>query len=227
MNAANLLEARKTAPADAPGAHGRRRLEARPERSGGTAAKVASAVGRILLALLLTAAVATFLFLAVGPRFLPYQTSTMLTGSMSPLINPGDVVVSARIPVSDLQVGDVITYSIPIDDHKIETHRVISIERDAAGATSVITKGDANQAVDPWVAALNEDYIYKNVAVVPYLGDGIRALRQPPVQAVLMYGAPALLVLLVLKAIWSKPAEDEATAAPAPVSAAEETGAPQ
>ncbi len=213
MNSTKLLATRKTAvAASANSAHGRRRLASLPKQTGKPAAQAMAAVGRITLALLLTATVAIFLFLAIGPRFLPYQTSTMLTGSMSPVINPGDVVVSARIQVSELRVGDVITYSIPIDDHKIETHRVTSIERDDAGTTSVITKGDANQSADPWVAVLSEDYIYKNVAVVPYLGSGIRALREPPVQAALLYGAPAVLVLFAMKAIWSKPKAQAETA---------------
>ncbi|WP_441412993.1 hypothetical protein [Arthrobacter sp. 2MCAF14] len=54
----------------------------------------------------MVAAIATLLFLAVGPRILGYQTSTMLAGSMSPLINPGDVVVTVPVPVKDLKVGD-------------------------------------------------------------------------------------------------------------------------
>jgi signal peptidase len=154
---------------------------------------------------LLVAAALVFLFLAVGPRFLNYQTSTMLTGSMSPGINPGDVVVSVRTPVSELKVGDVITYSIPIDDHRIETHRVASIKRDNAGATSVTTKGDANPGPDPWTAVLSEDYVYTQAGVVPYLGHGIRALREPLAQSVLLYGASALFVVVVLTAIWRKP----------------------
>jgi signal peptidase len=172
-----------------------------------TARKPLAAVGRAVLTLTFVSAALLFLFLAVGPRFLNYQTSTMLTGSMSPGINPGDVVVSVRTPVSELKVGDVITYSIPVDDHRIETHRVAGINRDAAGAASVTTKGDANPGADPWTAVLSEDYVYTTVGVVPYLGDGIRALRQPLVQSTLLYGAPALLVVLLLASIWGKPAK--------------------
>ena len=54
---------------------------------------------------------------------------------------------------------------------------------------------------------LSEDYVYTTAGVVPYLGDGIRALRQPLVQSVLLYGAPALLVVVLLTSIWGKPAE--------------------
>ena len=192
----------------APQGHGRRRAEptpARTDRPGRLVSKAVAVAGRAVFTIILIFAAVVFLFLAVGPRFLNYQTSTMLTGSMAPGINPGDVVVSVKTPVSELMVGDVITYSIPIDDHRIETHRVASIKRDGAGATSVTTKGDANAGADPWTAVLSEDYVYTQAAVVPYLGDVIRALRQPFLQSVLLYGASALLVVVVLTAIWRKP----------------------
>lgn len=189
--------------------HGRarRRAERPPHTRGRLVSTAAGMAGRAAFTILLIVAALVFLFLAVGPRFLNYQTSTMLTGSMSPGINPGDVVVSVRTPVSELKVGDVITYSTPIDDHRIETHRVASIKRDDAGATSVTTKGDANAGADPWTAVLSEDYVHTQAGVVPYLGDVIRALRQPVVQSVLLYGASALFVVVVLTAIWKKPAE--------------------
>ncbi|MDF9751649.1 signal peptidase I [Arthrobacter sp. ES3-54] len=194
--------------------HGRRRAERPPHARGSVVPKPVAVAGRAAVTILLIVAALVFLFLAVGPHFLNYQTSTMLTGSMSPGINPGDVVVSVKTPVSELKVGDVITYSIPIDDHRIETHRVASIKRDA-GTTSVITKGDANPGADPWVAVLSEDYVYTQAGVVPHLGDAIRALRQPLVQSVLLYGASALLVVVVLTAIWKKPAEPGTEALPA------------
>lgn len=188
--------------------HGRRRAEPAPPPKGRVASKAAAVAGRTVFTIILVLAALVFLFLAVGPRFLNYQTSTMLTGSMSPGINPGDVVVSVRTPVSALKVGDVITYSIPIDDRRVETHRVASINRDDAGQTSVITKGDANPGPDPWTAVLSEDYVYTQAGVVPYLGDVIRTLRQPLAQSVLLYGAGGVLVAVVLTSIWRKPARN-------------------
>lgn len=206
MSTMNQLKAHKSAAASSPRApRGRRRATMPSATAQRPASKAVAAVGRAVLTLTLVIAALLFLFLAVGPRFLNYQTSTMLTGSMSPGINPGDVVVSVRTPVSELKVGDVITYSIPVDDRRIETHRVTSINR--AGTTSVTTKGDANPGPDPWTAVLSEDYVYTTAGVVPYLGDGIRAFRQPLVQSVLLYGAPALLVVVLLTSIWKKPAK--------------------
>ena len=74
-------------------------------------------------------AVLAFAFLAVGPHVLGYRTMTMLTGSKSPQIDPGDVVVSTPLDVQDVTEGMVISYHIPIDDHRVVTHRVAAGEK--------------------------------------------------------------------------------------------------
>jgi len=60
--------------------------------------------------LLLLAAVLLFTALAVGPHLLGYRTVTMLSGSMSPVIRPGDVIVDTQLPVAALHPGQIITY---------------------------------------------------------------------------------------------------------------------
>lgn len=163
------------------------------------AQKVVSAISTLVLAV----AAVVFLFLAVGPRLLDYQTSTMLTGSMSPGVNPGDVVVSVPVPVDQLRVGDVITYSIPVDDHRVETHRIVDLSL-AGGVATVVTKGDANPAVDPWKAVLTGDRVYRQMATVPHLGNIIRTLREPVIGDALLYGATAVGVAGGLAWIWSR-----------------------
>lgn len=153
-------------------------------------------------------AVALFLLLAVGPHLLGYRTMTMLTGSMAPQINPGDVVVSSPVPVDELTTGMVISYHIPIDDHRVVTHRVVAVEHGTDGSVTVQTKGDANNAADPWKATLHGETAYQVHAVIPYLGYGIEALRTPAVRTALVYGAPALLTAWLLLGIW-RPARGE------------------
>ncbi|MDR6622416.1 signal peptidase I [Sinomonas atrocyanea] len=187
----------------------RRRSEPSTGRSGGRTARPWRRAARLALraglALVLAAAAAAFLFLAVGPRFLGYQTSTMLTGSMAPLINPGDVVVSVKTPTAQLAVGDIITYRIPVDDQRVETHRVVEVTRNPAGATAVRTKGDANNGADPWAAVITDDSVYTTKAVIPHLGDVIRALRSPSLRLALVVGAPMLVVGIALSSIWRRP----------------------
>jgi signal peptidase I len=158
---------------------------------------------------LLVLAVAAFLALAIGPRVLGYQTSTMLTGSMSPLINPGDVVVTKPVPAADIKVGDIITYHIPVEDQRVETHRVTEVIANPDGTIAVRTKGDANNGVDPWTATITGSTVDRHALTVPYVGTAIRALREPIVLNIFMYGAPAVLVIGMLASIWGKSPEDK------------------
>ncbi|MBT2585926.1 signal peptidase I [Arthrobacter sp. ISL-95] len=164
------------------------------------AGKVVKGIGVGMLVL----AAVVFLLLAIGPRILGYQTSTMLTGSMAPLINPGDVVVTVPTPITDVKVGDIITYHIPVEDQRVETHRITEITTTADGGIAVQTKGDANNGIDPWIATLQGKTVDKQIATIPHVGNAIRTLREPIVMNTLMYGAPAILVIGMLASIWTK-----------------------
>lgn len=166
--------------------------------------RIAGKMFKVFGAGLLVLAALAFVFLAIGPRLLGYQTSTMLTGSMAPLINPGDVVVTVPTPITDIKVGDIICYHIPVEDQRVETHRITEITPTADGGVAVQTKGDANNGIDPWVATLSGKTVDKQIATVPYMGNAIRALREPMVLNTLMYGAPAILVIGMLASIWTK-----------------------
>ncbi len=163
---------------------------------------VARFAGRWSLRMLVSTAVLAFLGLAVGPHVLDYRTMTMLTGSMAPTIDPGDVVVSTPLDVEDVTAGMVITYHIPVDDHRVVTHRVIDVEHTADGSVSVRTQGDANAAPDPWTAVLTGDTAYQVQAVVPEVGHLITALRNPTLSTLFVQLVPLALGVWMLLAIW-------------------------
>jgi signal peptidase len=175
----------------------------------GTARHYVGLIAPWLVRGLLGIAVLTFALLAVGPHVLGYRTMTMLTGSMAPQINPGDVTIVTPIKVSEVTEGMVITYHRPIEDHSLVSHRVISVKKASDGTVTIQTKGDANKAADPWTATLNGDTAYQVRGVVPMLGHVIEALRAPVVTQALLYGAPALLVGWLLLTIWRPAREDE------------------
>src|ERR687888_40925 len=103
--------------------------------------------GGLLLALI------ALVGLALLPRTGWYRPVTVLSGSMKPAFSPGDMVVLTPEPLRDVRIGQVISYRIPVGDHHVQTHRVIQIIR--GGANPVVrTKGDANNAPDPWNARL-------------------------------------------------------------------------
>jgi signal peptidase I len=160
-------------------------------------------LSRWTVRLVMLLAVVVFAGLAIGPHVLGYRTMTMLTGSMSPGIDPGDVIVVTPLPVSEVQAGMIITYHIPIDDHRLVSHRVLSVQTSPDGTVTVQTKGDANDAPDPWQATLQGDTAWQVNAVLPHLGSLIQALRTPVVSQALVYGAPTLLAGWLLLSIWT------------------------
>jgi signal peptidase I len=168
-------------------------------------------LSRWTVRLVLVLAIAVFAALAVGPHLLGYRTMTMLTGSMAPAIDPGDVTVVTPLPVSDVAPGMIISYHIPVDDHRLVSHRVLTVTDNPDGTITVQTKGDANDAPDPWQAVLQGDTAWQVRAVVPELGNLIEALRTPLVSQALVYGAPTLLAGWLLLSIW-RPTRTEDTA---------------
>lgn len=90
------------------------------------------------------------LALAVAaPRALGWRTHTVMSGSMSPAIATGDVVVSRSVPASQIRSGDVVTFTDPTDPSRLLTHRVQHVAT-AGGTTSARTRGDANTGTETW-----------------------------------------------------------------------------
>ena len=84
------------------------------------------------------------LVVALNVSFLGYKSTAVITGSMSPAINEGDVVVTKVVPLEELAVGDVIKYHRNGIDI---IHRIMDIKVGGEGIL-ITTKGDANQSID-------------------------------------------------------------------------------
>lgn len=79
-----------------------------------------------------------------------YQALTIGSGSMSPKIEKGDIVILKAISRSELgeiKKGDILVHN---HDNKIIVHRVVKI-LNVNGKTNFITKGDHNDTKDSWV----------------------------------------------------------------------------
>jgi signal peptidase len=77
---------------------------------------------------------------------------TVLTGSMRPTIQPGDMVVDQSISPSQIRVGDIVTFRDPHGTRTI-THRVREVSI-SEGQARVTTRGDANDTVEKWQVPL-------------------------------------------------------------------------
>ena len=186
----------------APGAH--RRPEPLPRTALRRVAGLLDLAARTTLMVALVAGVLGFALLAIGPRTGAYRTVTMLTGSMTPTYPVGSVLIDRPQPTSSLRVGEVLTYSIPVDDHRVVSHRVIGIERAADGAYVIRTKGDANNGPDPWTARVTDKQVWTARAVVPHVGSLILRLRDPRIAHSVLYVLPALCAVWTLAGVWRR-----------------------
>lgn len=101
---------------------------------------------RILFAFVLVGVILIVLSSFTGSvRFL-----TVLSGSMSPTLNQGDMVVSASVPLTAIKPGDVISFR-STDGKTLVTHRVVEAKSDG-----FIVKGDANEDPDPTAVGLTQ-----------------------------------------------------------------------
>jgi len=74
---------------------------------------------------------------------------TILTGSMSPTLPPGTLVVVKPTPVEQIGIGDVLTFQLESGKPTLVTHRVVARTIDSAsGEMRFTTQGDANDTAD-------------------------------------------------------------------------------
>ena len=144
------------------------------------------------------------------PAALGLQHYVIVGGSMTGTIDRGSVVFDEGVPVASLRVGDVITYTPPAkaDSTPFVTHRIASIKKARGGERLFHTKGDANNAPDPWSFTLDQPTQAKVVGHVPYLGYAFAALEIRWVR-MLLIGIPALLIAISVIAGFIRDARDE------------------
>lgn len=82
------------------------------------------------------------------PKIGGYCPLIVLTGSMEPEINSGDLIICKQIDSGQVQTGDVIAFFDPEGNgSSVVTHRVIELVNEN-GSLSYRTKGDANNTED-------------------------------------------------------------------------------
>lgn len=135
-----------------------------------------------------------------------YRGYTVMSGSMEPVIATGDLVVNQPIGPLDARVGDVVTFLDPGGSGRLITHRVQSIDV-MPQIVDVVTKGDANTAVERW-SIVRDGRLGRVVLDVPRVGYAMAVLRSRLGQ-VAMVVLPALLLMFVaLARIWRAPPKE-------------------
>lgn len=88
-----------------------------------------------------------------------YRIFTVVTESMVPKYNVGDVLLVKSTDIEKIKIGDDVTYLGKVGSFadKIVTHQVIKIENGENDKLNFVTKGIANDTEDP---TISEDQIY-------------------------------------------------------------------
>ena len=115
------------------------------------------------------AIIAILLVVVFVAGFLPYKPVAVVSNSMSPHFNRGDICIIKKVleyeQIRNLQEGDIIEYQY---NNIFILHRIVDIKQTSRGY-QFTTKGDNNK--DPDVLPVNEEQIVGIVKyIIPYLG---------------------------------------------------------
>jgi signal peptidase I len=124
-------------------ADGRARYQVR--RPGGLPA-VLSWVGvglRVVAAVVLVVLVG-LVATALVPQGAGLDAHAVISGSMAPQVQAGDVVLTAPVDDSELRPGQVLLFTDPQQPDRLLLHRLVSFDSEGY----LVTRGDANQSDD-------------------------------------------------------------------------------
>ena len=120
----------------------------------------------ILIRVIVGVALAAFILVVCLQRFsdnkialFNFRLFTVVSESMLPVYEIGDVLIAKEVEPSKIKEGDIVSYLGNYNnfDGKVITHRVVNVEKRADGKYYYRTKGDANLVEDPIVM---EDQLY-------------------------------------------------------------------
>ncbi|HEY2056647.1 MAG TPA: signal peptidase I [Solirubrobacterales bacterium] len=156
------------------------------------------------LRLFVTWTVAAFVLAVLLSAALPmaFGASSMVvkSGSMTPTIRTGDVVVVRSISPAEARVGEIVTFKDPDGGDRLLVHRVRAIVRHGA-RYYFTTQGDANTTREHWSVAATGT-IGTVVYRVPLLGFAASWIGSPPGRIGLIIVPALLLMGSLLTAIW-------------------------
>ena len=112
----------------------------------------------------------------------------VLSGSMVPIMMPGDIILITPVNTENIRVNDIITFA-QTGRGGVVTHRIIS-----ETVEGYQTKGDANEDNDK-VIVQESDVIGKTIFVIPYVGYLPKITKDPKIFFIVVI-IPALLIII-------------------------------
>ncbi|HET8614197.1 MAG TPA: signal peptidase I [Actinomycetales bacterium] len=148
-------------------------------------------ITRLVLVSVIVLTSAAVAVLVVIPRATHGVALTVLTGSMTPEIPVGSVVIDRPVDPGTLKVGDIATYQKAPGVDEYITHRITAIHTDTEPVTFTF-KGDANRGADmtpiPATAIRGQVWFH-----VPYLGSIRDALQSHGTRGLVLAGVLVFL----------------------------------
>ena len=186
------------------------------ERS--TLRKVWNIVSIVLVAIVVLIAV-----LLMGAKVIGFKTYSVISPSMKPAYNVGDLVYVKNVEPETIEVGDAITFVLD-ENLTVATHRVVEIDLETSHFR---TKGDANDTPDANPVHF-KNLIGKVVFKIPLLGYVADWVQNPPGTYIAVTVGAVLLILVFLpdmigKRMKAKNAAQAPPAAPEVLPREEET----
>ena len=132
------------------------------------------------------------LLAAVAPQLAGFRSFTVRSGSMTPAIETGDVVVTKPIAPMSARVGDVVTFVDPEGTGKLFSHRVQSV-RAVGDDVAFVTRGDANPSTEHGRVPASGS-VGKVAYRIPKIGYALSYIDSGPARLALV-AIPALLLL--------------------------------
>lgn len=160
--------------------------------------KITSFIAVILCLVLLPILLANLIIIVKGslvpdevPTILGYAPMAVMTDSMNTGdtndIKSGDMVVTKKMPVNQLMVGDIIMFK---NNNTAVIHRIVAYNNNSK---TFITKGDANNTEDLEPVQM-KNVIGKYIGRVPKVGEFI-LFSKTPLGMLICIGLPIILLL--------------------------------
>lgn len=118
------------------------------------------------------------------PTILGYSTAVVASGSMEPALSVDDLVLNHA--QNSYAAGDIITFR---SGDSLTTHRIADITE-----AGYITRGDANNAVDPDVVP-PDAVVGRVVGKIPHIGSALAFLKTPLGMMVLVFTGILIVIL--------------------------------
>lgn len=140
------------------------------------------------------------LLAATAPLAIGDRSYIVRSGSMTPAIDTGDIVVTEPIAPLEAQVGDIVTFLDPSGSGRLLSHRVWAVHR-STRRVEFVTQGDANTSQERWTVPV-DGRIGRVVYRLPTLGYAL-SWTGSPAGRIAAIAAPALLLCwCILARIW-------------------------